>query len=269
MLLREREGEPEAGVEAGAEGWLRGWVERLAVPRHAVVEARENRRVGALVGSALEAAGLRVVEQGKHRNVVALPERWSGVLVGAHFDSVPGCPGADDNASGVAAMLAAAAALGGGGGVGFVAFNAEEDGLLGSRDFVARGLDELGLDVKLVHVLEMVGYRARGQGSQRSPLPPLIPAPKVGDFIGLIGRGPSNAAVSAALASRVPGAPRRVGLSTWGALQRFFPDLGRSDHLPFWEGPACRRCSGPTRPSFATRTTTGSLTAQTPSITVS
>jgi len=61
------------------------------------------------------------------------------ILVGAHYDSVPMCPGADDNGSAVAAMLGCAAAcslwrphLP----IIFIAFNCEEDGLRGSRDFV-------------------------------------------------------------------------------------------------------------------------------------
>ncbi len=45
--------------------------------------------------------------------------------------------------------------------VGFVAFNAEEDGLLGSQDFVRSGLEALPCTVSSVHVLEMVGYRPR------------------------------------------------------------------------------------------------------------
>src|SRR5207302_457200 len=56
--------------------------------------------------------GFRVERQGKYANVVALPETTFGevILVGAHYDSVPRCPGADDNGSAVAAMLGCAAA---------------------------------------------------------------------------------------------------------------------------------------------------------------
>lgn len=247
MMLSERAATGETGTLPGPASdlpgpdWLRGWVERLAVPRHRLAEARANRRTGALLGASFERLGLRVVEQGRYANVVALPAGSGPVrLVAAHFDSVPGTPGADDNASGVAAMLAVATALsaagqgrgGTGERVGFIAFNAEEDGLLGSDDFVAHGRDELGVDVALVHVLEMVGFRARGRDSQRSPLPRWVPTPREGDFVGLVGNGASNRAVRDVL--RTGEGPRRLGLRTWGPVQRWLPDLGRSDHLPFW-----------------------------------
>jgi len=62
------------------------------------------------------------------------------VLIGAHYDSVAGSPGADDNASAVAALLACAKTIGyyeKEAHVCFVAFNREEDGLMGSWDFVS------------------------------------------------------------------------------------------------------------------------------------
>ncbi|MBM3451049.1 MAG: M20/M25/M40 family metallo-hydrolase [Armatimonadetes bacterium] len=61
------------------------------------------------------------------------------LVIGAHFDSVPGSPGANDNASGVAAMLEAAHQLRGivpELTVEFLAFGAEELGLLGSEHYV-------------------------------------------------------------------------------------------------------------------------------------
>lgn len=83
--------------------------------------------------------------QGVYQNVVAeltgmtTPE--TVYVVGAHYDHVGGDrPGGDDDASGVAGLLEAAAALSGHqfeSTVRFVAFSAEEDGLYGSRDYVA------------------------------------------------------------------------------------------------------------------------------------
>ena len=61
------------------------------------------------------------------------------VLLGAHYDSVSGSPGANDNASGTAVVLDIARQLAGtqqARGVWFVAFDGEEDGLHGSRAFV-------------------------------------------------------------------------------------------------------------------------------------
>jgi len=215
---------------------LRATVERYAVPRHVFAERRANQRVADGLARELDELGFSVELRGRFRNVVALP-RGSGplTLVAAHYDSVPGCPGADDNASGLAALLECAKDLArqpSAEHVGFVAFNAEEDGLLGSRDFVESTVPELGLVIENVHVLEMVGFRA-----QRQSLPlPFVPERFAsGDYLGLLAKGAGNQVVDqVARSSSVPDL-RVVGAKTWGPLHRFLPDLARSDHFPFWQ----------------------------------
>ena len=62
-------------------------------------------------------------------------------IVGAHYDSVQGSPGADDNASGVAGVLEAARVLSGynfASTLVFIAFDREEQGLIGSYDYARR-----------------------------------------------------------------------------------------------------------------------------------
>ena len=80
-------------------------------------------------------------EQGTSQNVIARPpDGRCEEVVGAHYDSVEAGPGANDNASGVAALLETARVLAAGGdreGVCLVAFGAEEVGLVGSQRFVA------------------------------------------------------------------------------------------------------------------------------------
>lgn len=69
----------------------------------------------------------------------AAPDGRCRVIVGAHYDSVPGSPGANDNASGTATMLELARAMAADGldpGLCFAAFGAEEFGLHGSRALV-------------------------------------------------------------------------------------------------------------------------------------
>ncbi len=88
--------------------------------------------------------GLNVSTQGSYRNVVAelpglaTPERI--FIVGGHYDHIGGDrPGGDDNASGTAGVLEAARVLSQfrfASTIRFIGFNAEEDGLLGSRDYV-------------------------------------------------------------------------------------------------------------------------------------
>jgi Zn-dependent M28 family amino/carboxypeptidase len=218
---------------------LRAWVRTLAHPRHFWAEAAQNRKIGDAIADELGRLGFRVELQGRYRNVVALPsgaERQPCTLVCAHYDSVPGCPGADDNASGVAVLLECARRVAElrVGGLGFVAFNAEEDGLLGSRDFVESGLSALSLKLKMVHVLEMCGYRSMGKGSQLGPLPPRLLGLDAGTFIAMIGRGASNCAVRSALdATMVPNL-HRIGVQTTELATRLLPDIARSDHYPFW-----------------------------------
>lgn len=221
------------------EAWLADWTERLAVPRSFWGEPRVNRAIGETLATSLAAWDYDVRLQGRYRNVVALPRRRHGgslVVVGAHYDSVPGCPGADDNASGVAVLLACARAFARTGlPIAFVAFNAEEDGLLGSRDFVNAGLTELEVRPTVVHVLEMVGFRSRLHGSQRLPFPWPSRALRTADFIGIIANRGARAALDGVLQSDASPRPRCVSLQEWLPMDAFVPALRRSDHFPFWQ----------------------------------
>src|SRR6266496_4401334 len=91
---------------------LRLWVERLAVPRHFEREQDENKSIALWIAAKLQSWSYRVELQGPWWNVVALPKTLTQAitLVCAHYDSVAGCPGADDNASAVAGMLGCAQA---------------------------------------------------------------------------------------------------------------------------------------------------------------
>ncbi|MBD3367108.1 MAG: M20/M25/M40 family metallo-hydrolase [Candidatus Eisenbacteria bacterium] len=95
------------------------------------------------------------------------------VILGGHYDSVSfeslsdpwaPAPGADDNASGVAAVLEAARTLARyetERTLVFACWSAEEEGLWGSRDYVARAVDE-SLDIVLYLNLDAIGYNAVG-----------------------------------------------------------------------------------------------------------
>lgn len=230
--------EPRPGPASAATSTLARWTERLAVPRNFWAERRENRAIGDTLAEALAGWGYEVHFQGAFRNVVALPRARRDepiVLVGAHYDSVPRCPGADDNASGVAVLLAAAQALARSDApVGFVAFNAEEDGLLGSRDFVERGLHELRIRPLVAHVLEMVGFRSRARGSQRLPFPWPTRRFDTADFVAIIGNPEGSGALDRVMRTEASPRPRCVSLSQWVAMDSLLPDLRRSDHFPFW-----------------------------------
>jgi hypothetical protein len=242
LTIRERVERPDADFHpwlAPGVTHLREWTERLAVPRHFSMNPRQNRRVGEELARAFEAQGFVARFQGGYRNVVALPKGVEGErlsFIAAHYDSVPFCPGADDNASGLAVMLECARVLGTARErVGFIAFNAEEDGLLGSKDFVRSGLTELPCALGAVHVLEMVGFRRRGTSDEQALPFPWLPARlKAPDFLGLVAKGATNPLIDRALASSAAPSLRVLGAKTWGPLYRLFPDLARSDHFPFW-----------------------------------
>jgi len=81
-------------------------------------------------------------------------------VICAHYDTVPGSPGADDDGSGVAAVLAAAKTFSSyqfHHTVRFVAFSGEEEGLLGSHEY-AREANESGENIMGVLNADMIGY---------------------------------------------------------------------------------------------------------------
>lgn len=108
--------------------------------------------------------GLSTSLQGTYSNVVAeLPgvsTPQTIYIIGAHYDHISGDrPGGDDNASGVAALLETARVLSQyrfASTIRFVAFNAEEDGLLGSNDYVQQVVKGGGPTV-VENVAGMVG----------------------------------------------------------------------------------------------------------------
>src|SRR6266480_4269175 len=87
---------------------LFAFVDMLAFPRHYVAERKANLRPRDLLLKLLHSFGCTQILQGTFNNIVALSsDAAEGVylLLGAHYDSVSGTPGADDNASAVAVCL--------------------------------------------------------------------------------------------------------------------------------------------------------------------
>ncbi len=96
------------------------------------------------------------------RNVIAeLPGTGEGVVVvGAHYDTVPGVTGANDNGSGVGVLLSLAGELAGRTlpfTLRFIAFGSEETGLLGSRYYVRELSEEELNQIKAMINLDVVG----------------------------------------------------------------------------------------------------------------
>ncbi|MEL7333359.1 MAG: M28 family peptidase [Cyanobacteria bacterium J06560_2] len=158
-------------------------------------------------------------------------------LVGAHYDTVPGSPGADDNASGVAAMLVLAEMFSQQPSqrtIHFVAFDLEEYGLVGSTTCARRWRSQ-NKPLHLMLSLEMLGYFSNQPNSQKYPLDLLGKIyPSQGNFIALIGNAktiPTMQKIKRCL--KRADAPCQWLPVINGGKQ--VPPTRYSDHSPFWD----------------------------------
>ena len=161
------------------------------------------------------------------------------IVIGAHYDSVQGSPGANDNASGVAAMLALARAFAQtrpARTLRFVAFTNEEPPLfqtryMGSRVYAKRSR-ERGETISLMLSLETIGYYSDEPGSQHLLFPLNLIYPSTGNFIAFV----SNVK-NGFLMRQLIGSFRRQAQfpSEGGALWGLVPGVGWSDHWAFWK----------------------------------
>lgn len=178
------------------------------------------------------------------------PERsW---IVGAHYDTVLGTPGADDNGSAVAGMLELAELLADhrfGDTLELVAWDMEEvqtlraGALIGSTQ-MARAAKHAKRDIGGVIDLEMIGLCLKAEGTQSFPagferlfgetLRRVRARGMRGDFLAAIANGKSRA-----LLDVVERSARRVGLPFERIevvrFARLIPHFYRSDHAPFWK----------------------------------
>jgi len=210
-------------------------------------EHRENLdRASAYIAKHFSGAGGRVFEQNykigsaEYRNVVASfgPEGGERVIVGAHYDAFDIFPAADDNASGVAALLELASALATArllSRVDLVAYTLEEPPFFTTESMGslrhARSLKQAGARVKGMISLEMVGYFTDIPNSQRYPYPGLgLAYGTRGDFIVVAGRGQDWR-----LVRRVKSAMTRANRLPVHSINAPVPGLEFSDHWSYWQ----------------------------------
>jgi len=169
-------------------------------------------------------------------------------VVGAHFDAVSGAPGADDNATGVAATLEMARIFSTrsfDSTIRFIGFDQEELGLLGSLAYTQAAANA-GDNIKLATIYDMIGYTSPTQAAFPTGAAPGIGSffvseqRLVGDFIGMMGaNNPQTLAdfVSAA-ALYAPTLPVVTGILTGDVtnptVRSVFSNAFRSDHVGFW-----------------------------------
>ena len=161
------------------------------------------------------------------------------VVIGAHYDTVSGCPGANDNGSGVAALLELARLLADTRPVRtvrLVAFANEEYPFSLSKDMGSRHYAALTRkrQEKIVAMLslETMGYYRDDPGSQQYPFPFSLFYPNTANFIGFVGNVRSRHLVRRAIGSF----RRHAHFPSQGiAVPSFITGVGWSDHWSFWQ----------------------------------
>jgi len=157
-------------------------------------------------------------------------------ILGAHYDTVPGSPGADDDASGIAVLLEIARNIQSvplEGTVRLIAFSLEEYNYIGSSHYV-ESLKKGKEEILGMISLEMVGFTA-----PRQDYPPYLDPkyyPNVGDFIAIIGNERSQKLlekVCQSFKTHIPELPLEF-LVVPGNGEKM-EEVRLSDHSPFWD----------------------------------
>lgn len=161
------------------------------------------------------------------------------IVVGAHYDTVPGTPGANDNGTGVVTLLALARAFAGeqqDRTVRFVAFVNEESPYfhtenMGSRVY-ARRCKERNEKIVGMIALETIGYFSNAEGSQEVPPGLEGSFPNKGNFLAFVGNEDSkyladNCRIAFTNASGIP--------AIAGGFPVDVPGVAWSDHWSFWQ----------------------------------
>jgi len=184
-----------------------------------------------------DAGGIQV------RNLIAeLPgtsKRDEIIVVGAHYDSIPGCPAANDNGSGVAALISLAQAFAGDQQkrtVRFVAFVNEEPPFfhtekMGSRVYASSCKDK-GENIIAMISLETIGFFSDKEGSQETPPGLEGKFPTVGNFLAFVGNEQSKFFTDSARSAFQTecGIPALAG-----TFPENVPGVDWSDHWSFWK----------------------------------
>lgn len=161
------------------------------------------------------------------------------LVVGAHYDTIEGCPGANDNGTGIAATLELArrfAARPQARSIRFVAFVNEEPpyfqtSRMGSYVYAAAARARGDRIVGMMS-METIGYYSDEPGSQQYPSPLSTLFPDVGNFIGVVGNLESRAFVEQI--RRAFEAHSTFPIQA-AAIPSDVAGAGWSDHWSFWE----------------------------------
>ena len=229
---------------------LQGHVEKLSVEFHPRdYKHLENLdRSAAYIHAQFEEAGAEVsyqdftVEGRRYRNVIGRFGVGKGRtrIVGAHYDSVHGTPGADDNASGVAGLIELGHLLGQTNlehEVELVAYSLEEPPFFATTNMGsavhANAFKKSGRELAGVLVLEMIGFFSDEKGSQEFPVFILkLMYPSRGNYIAVVGR-----LKKARFTTQVKKAMKRAGTIPVYSIDATpsLPGVDFSDHRNYWK----------------------------------
>ena len=161
------------------------------------------------------------------------------IIIGAHYDTVWLSPGADDNASGIAALIEIAKNLSMDNfsrTVRFIAFANEEQpfsetDMMGSRIYT-KLTKQKGENIIAMFSLEMLGFYSSEPGSQKYP-PVIRPFyPDTGNFIAFVTNLNSRSLLKKAINNYHDANFAAQGLAV---PESIVPDIRRSDHASFWD----------------------------------
>ncbi|MGY2492810.1 M28 family peptidase [Cupriavidus sp. CP313] len=231
---------------------LREHVRNLATAEHNVQKYAELEAAAQYIERTLADEGYFVSRQeydAMGRNVrnllITVPSKTQPgkrvMVVGAHYDSATGSPGANDNATGVASILELAKRLRDVGATAqsdivFALYTNEEEPYFGTNlmgsSVHARSLKEKGVNVIAMFSLETMGYYSDVKGSQKYPGPLRAFYPEQGNFIGFVGN-----VGSLGLVRKVTSIFREHAAfpSEGIAGPRVIPGIDWSDHAPFMD----------------------------------
>jgi len=241
--------EPPGEEERELEANLRRHVAAIASREHNLerpaeleAAAREIERVLRSYGHAPAAQRFearRIEVRNIEVEIAGGAQRAEIVLAGAHYDSVSGAPGANDNGSGVAALLELARLLREAKPARTLRLawfvNEEPPYFLGedmgSRRY-ARRAREKGEKIVAMYSLETIGWYSAEAGSQRYPFPLGFFYPSRGDFLAFV----SNLGSRALLHESIAAYRRHARFPSEGvAAPAIIPGVDWSDHASFWE----------------------------------
>jgi hypothetical protein len=249
-------GAPHAGAlpaltsdERALSGRLKTHITAIAAKEHNIDNYDELEKAARYIEDALTAAGHKPAPQEftsrgkKVRNIevtidAARPEAET-IVVGAHYDSAIGTPGANDNATGSAAVIELARLLSdlkgkSGKRIRLVLFVNEELPYFGTEDMgslqYAKNLAERNERVTAMYSLETLGYYSDAAGSQKYPAPFGLVFSDRGDFISFVGMLGSRPLLQDAMRSfRSHTQFPTIG----GVSPGFIPGISWSDHWAF------------------------------------